>query len=115
MKLGPHALANVRLLIWVFWGLAAWATSNLLIYYEQIMNYSTQAKLSLTQILLTGAPEIRLEKQTFNIFNEGPIGYLIMGLMFFCLFMCAKELLAYPKFLRSLEGGEHLGGGETKK
>jgi hypothetical protein len=113
--LRPLSLANIKLLIWVFWGLGAWASSNLLIYYEQIMNYGSQAKLSLTQVFLTGAPQIRLDKAEFNLANEGPIGYGIMALMLFCLFMCAKELLAYPKFLRSLANGENsLGGGEKE-
>lgn len=110
----PLSLTNIKLLIWVFWGLGAWGLSNILSGYEAIMNYG--AKLSVTQMFLTGASPSSLPAPTkTNLFNEGPLGYFLLALIGFFCFMCAKELLSFQKHLCSLANGENtLAGGEKE-
>jgi hypothetical protein len=85
---------------------------NVLASYEAILNYG--AKLSLTQIFLTGA-QVSRTVGTVNIFNLGVAGYAILAFMLFSGCMFVKELLSFQKYLYSLSHNETPNAGGEKQ
>lgn len=106
-------LCSFKLAIAFLWGAAFYGFSNILSAYESILNHA--GTLTISQILLTGAAPGQFIN-SFNVFNEGPIGYFIMACMVAAGCMFVKELTGFQKFLHSLSHNENnFNGGELLK
>ena len=92
--------AKLYLFKWLVWLFLFVGLSNLLVSYESLMNYS--GALTSEIILITGAAAPMAALNTTNLFNEGLIGYAILGGMAASALMFTKELFSLQKYLKSL-------------
>lgn len=74
--------------------------SYIMCAYENIMNYPSA--LSVEQILVVGAPETQISARNVDLYNEGPVGYVILAGMGASALMFFKDFFSLQRVLRSL-------------